>query len=204
MQKIEGKKQEMLSLGHCFIFCLRFFCNRLFLRLRPTGTAGSGFLSSCLRNYFPALRSNVQTDLSLNLLSALPFAENNPVFGSTERLTSTTPFNAGLHRRRPGSRQHRLLTKPHQLPKKDTTHVEKIHMSPACLVSVVIPCFNAADYLADAVKSVLAQDVAHTEIIIVDDQSTDDSICVAESLAGLHPGVRLLRQPRRFPFACHR
>jgi glycosyltransferase involved in cell wall biosynthesis len=67
-------------------------------------------------------------------------------------------------------------------------------MSAPSLVSVVIPCFNAAEYLSGAVRSVQAQGVPGTEIIVVDDQSTDDSNAVAEALAGQVPGVRLIQQ----------
>jgi glycosyltransferase involved in cell wall biosynthesis/predicted O-methyltransferase YrrM len=68
-------------------------------------------------------------------------------------------------------------------------------MNCPCLVSVVIPCFNGAKYLAGAVRSVVAQQIPGTEIIIVDDQSTDDSRRVAQSLAEQCPGVRLIQQP---------
>jgi len=67
-------------------------------------------------------------------------------------------------------------------------------MSSRRLVSVLIPCFNAGEYLSRAVRSALAQGLTDTEIIIVDDQSTDDSRSIAESLAGQYAGVRLLRQ----------
>jgi glycosyltransferase involved in cell wall biosynthesis len=67
-------------------------------------------------------------------------------------------------------------------------------MNPDCVISVVIPCYNSAQVLPRAIQSVLAQETAGTEIIIVDDQSTDDSFGVAESLASQFPAIRLFRQ----------
>jgi glycosyltransferase involved in cell wall biosynthesis len=59
-------------------------------------------------------------------------------------------------------------------------------------VSVVIPCYNYAHYLPDAVRSALAQNGVDVEIIVVDDRSTDDSRQVAELLADAHPEVRVI------------
>jgi predicted O-methyltransferase YrrM len=67
-------------------------------------------------------------------------------------------------------------------------------MSADCLLSVVIPCFNAAATIGRAVQSVMAQGSAGTEIIIVDDRSTDDSVAVAQGLAGQLPALRLVCQ----------
>lgn len=50
-------------------------------------------------------------------------------------------------------------------------------------VSVVIPVYNGARYLSEAIQSMLAQTEAPREIILVDDGSTDDSAALIQRLA---------------------
>lgn len=49
------------------------------------------------------------------------------------------------------------------------------------LVSVCIPCHNAAPYLGQAIESILAQTWTQLEIIVVDDGSTDGSAGVLQT-----------------------
>jgi len=49
------------------------------------------------------------------------------------------------------------------------------------LVSVIMPTFNRADWLAESIGSVLGQTYPHLELIVVDDGSTD---CTAEVVQG--------------------
>ncbi len=46
-------------------------------------------------------------------------------------------------------------------------------------VSVIIPCFNQAHYLPQAIESVLVQNYHPLEILVINDGSTDDTAAVA-------------------------
>ncbi len=48
------------------------------------------------------------------------------------------------------------------------------------IVSVLMTAYNRADYIAEAIESVLASDFKDFELIIVDDASTDDTVKIAK------------------------
>lgn len=60
------------------------------------------------------------------------------------------------------------------------------------LVSIIIPCYNAAPWIAATIESALAQTWPEIEIIVVDDGSTDQSREVIKRYAG--PKVRTIFQ----------
>ena len=66
-------------------------------------------------------------------------------------------------------------------------------MSTAPLVSVVIPSYNHAHFLGEAISSVLAQDYPRIEVVIVNDGSSDDTAQVAARF----PEVRYVEQANR-------
>lgn len=64
-----------------------------------------------------------------------------------------------------------------------------------------MPCYNAAPYLAEAVKSALHQTYRQVEVVLVDDGSTDGSAQVGTRLLAEYPGrVVLLHSKRAGPF----
>lgn len=66
------------------------------------------------------------------------------------------------------------------------------------MVSVIVPVYNGEEYLAEALESVLAQDYHPTEIIVVDDGSTDGTAQVASRLKD---SIRYIYQPNSGPAA---
>ncbi len=59
-------------------------------------------------------------------------------------------------------------------------------------ISVVIPCYNQAQYLPEAVESVAAQTFTDWELIIVNDGSTDRTSETANELIRRYPGRRIV------------
>lgn len=64
------------------------------------------------------------------------------------------------------------------------------------LISIVVPCYNAKNWIQETLESVLTQDVGDMEIIVVDDGSTDGS---GDIVKDEFPFVRLIRAERSGP-----
>ncbi|TAE69821.1 MAG: glycosyltransferase [Oscillatoriales cyanobacterium] len=69
------------------------------------------------------------------------------------------------------------------------------------LVSIIIPCYNHANLLREAVESVVNQTYQNWECIIVNDGSTDDTSNFANYLIQLYPqkALRLIDKPNTGP-----
>lgn len=68
-------------------------------------------------------------------------------------------------------------------------------------ISVVMPCYNAAPYVEEAVRCVMTQTWPDVELIVVDDGSSDASAAVVQKLAAEFPGrIQLLYTSRLGPF----
>lgn len=66
------------------------------------------------------------------------------------------------------------------------------------LVSIVIPCFNCADWIEEAIESCLNQTYGNIEIIVVDDGSTDNSVEIVKKY-----GARVIHHVGPNRGGCH-
>lgn len=68
-------------------------------------------------------------------------------------------------------------------------------------ISVIMPCYNAAAFVEEAVNSVMNQTYADVELIVVDDGSTDASVEILERLCAQYaPRITLYFQYHMGPY----
>lgn len=65
-------------------------------------------------------------------------------------------------------------------------------MKPVPIISVLMPVYNAEQYVAEAVASILSQTFQTFELLIVDDGSTDRSLTILQQFANHDPRIRLI------------
>jgi glycosyltransferase involved in cell wall biosynthesis len=66
------------------------------------------------------------------------------------------------------------------------------------LVSVIIPTYNRSSFIGRAVDNVLEQTYLNTEVIVVDDGSTDDTLAVLKKFGDR---IRVVSQANAGPSA---
>lgn len=60
------------------------------------------------------------------------------------------------------------------------------------MVSVIMPCYNMENYVADSIASVQRQTYPHWELLIVDDASTDGTVEIVKNLAEQDEKIRFV------------
>ena len=85
------------------------------------------------------------------------------------------------------------MTENHEGVGRDSHDFRGEQGTGAALVTVVIPCYNQAHFLGEAIESILSQSYPNFEILVVDDGSTDDT----SEVATRYPRVRCIRQENR-------
>jgi len=72
------------------------------------------------------------------------------------------------------------------------------------LFSVIIPAYNRAPFIAQTLRSVLAQSFTNFEVIVIDDGSTDDTVAIARSFeTSFSSRLRIVQQPNAGPARNH-
>ena len=67
-------------------------------------------------------------------------------------------------------------------------------------ISVAMPCYNAERYIREALQSIVDQTLPVSEVVIVNDGSTDGTLTVIEEFSRRHPGlIRVITQPNQGP-----
>jgi glycosyltransferase involved in cell wall biosynthesis len=68
-------------------------------------------------------------------------------------------------------------------------------MSKKDLVSVIMPNYNGAKYISEAIESVISQTYPFWELIIVDDCSTDNSVNIIDEYVAKDKRTKLIKLP---------
>ena len=84
-----------------------------------------------------------------------------------------------------------MITRSHKGSKEFANDGESRAVS-AVAVSVIVPCHNAAEFLADALQSVRDQTLRDLECIIIDDSSIDGSVAIANWFVNADPRFSLI------------
>lgn len=64
-------------------------------------------------------------------------------------------------------------------------------------ISVLMPAYNAARFLSEAIQSVLAQTYRHFEFFLIDDGSTDDTPAIARAAAARDARIKIITHPNK-------
>lgn len=64
-------------------------------------------------------------------------------------------------------------------------------------ISIIIPCYNQAKYIAEAIESVYSQTLKDFELIVVNDGSTDNLDEVMEQFINLDPPILYIKQENK-------
>jgi GT2 family glycosyltransferase len=152
----------------------------------------------------PSIRDRAETGFSLTddlsaqraaaftTLSQLPYA-GRQTHDFLDRLAAALPkFNLELGRDLeaiPGALSRFLHIGPQNVAATLPRPVAREEKSP--VISVIIPTYNAAKFIRDAIQCVLDQDYPSVEIIVIDDGSTDNT---GEIIQSIDADIRYYKQ----------
>lgn len=63
-------------------------------------------------------------------------------------------------------------------------------------VSICVPAYNGSRFLREALDSAVVQTYPETEVVVVDDGSSDNTLAIAKQYAELHPQIKVFANPQ--------
>ncbi|MBV8709363.1 MAG: class I SAM-dependent methyltransferase, partial [Acidobacteriaceae bacterium] len=156
-------------------------------------TGETGFLASNHLEWVASLRQLIQNPVLRTSVAQNAYRDILWLYGPERRtLLVTKLVNQLLAPANIRSQLFSLDTRRDStlpLPEAEASEYDVLYQSDRrgiSRVSLVIPVFNYSKYLPEALESVRAQTVRDIDVIVVDDQSTDDSVIVAERWLSQH------------------
>ena len=64
-------------------------------------------------------------------------------------------------------------------------------------ISIIVPVFNAAQYLQECLDSILSQSFNDFELILIDDGSTDNSLSICQSYERRDSRIKIISGPNQ-------
>lgn len=64
-------------------------------------------------------------------------------------------------------------------------------------VSVIVPCYNVAEFIEQTLQSLLNQTLDQYELILIDDGSTDETYKIAKRYALMHTNITIITQSNK-------
>lgn len=71
--------------------------------------------------------------------------------------------------------------------------MKQTQKSNECLVSIIMPCYNAENFIVEAVNSVVEQTFSQWELLVCDDESTDLSLQLVKEISSKDKRVKVLQ-----------
>lgn len=68
------------------------------------------------------------------------------------------------------------------------------------MLSIIVPIYNASEYLEQCIESILRQSYKNIELLLVDNNSIDNSLSICEEYANKDSRVRVLEEKKKGPF----
>ena len=144
----------------------------------------TGFLAATDKDWYAVLRRLVRDGMLRRRVAVAAYHDALWMFGTERRVELLSLIYDQLQ---PGRQAARAFSEELRLRgmRRDLPHVpshEVVHLHDKLLdaeATVIVPLYNYRQYIVEALDSVARQTVQVLDLVVVDDQSTDDSLAVA-------------------------